>query len=196
MARIPALSTRFAQEWPHAATAVRFGRTSLVVLAGLDCSGDKATLRLLSRLLKEGADPNHPDQDGESLLFHLHDLRDWLPLLLDHGLDLQSPSGQALHGPLIARMIDHSHEDEQTIGEVVALMEAGLVPSLDTDWGMEAMEVLDFHHQEWADPIRDWLALDLLRKEAHDTRDNLDGVLPKTDPSHGSTPSPTSRHRL
>ncbi|TWB44335.1 DUF6438 domain-containing protein [Nitrospirillum pindoramense] len=92
--------------------------TALITLATrYSCASEQARLDTTAQLLKLGADPNRRDEDGRTILFHVHTL-DLLELLLSHGADatLRDPAGNS------AAL--YSQEDAITL----RLLEAGASP--------------------------------------------------------------------
>lgn len=158
--------------------------------------GLPATLTLGRRLLEAGVDVNatrtyvageqavHPN-----ILGTFSPLRPWLPLLVEFGLDLAwewKPDFTALN--MILRVGGIGGTSEKDLDNILALMEAGLVPTPDTGWGRAFLDNLP-KAGGWANPVREWL----LAKKATDLQVHLQTVFPE---GAGKPLEPSPRLRL
>ena len=158
-----------AVKWPHGLHGVdEDGKTLLMAL--LEMAGWSPLFRpamlsnhrlvdLIREALADGVDPNAQNHAGETVIDAAPHLGVFLPMLIEHGLDLHSPKGQQIHGPAMTRILDMLTQNRAlpvAIPGLCALIEAGLVPTPGTDWGQRFLQLLnDPIHDHWAGHLRE-----------------------------------------
>lgn len=136
-----------------------------------DFGGEDAAADLVRQLGEAGVDLNAKDQEGDTFLWYCTRVGPYLAATtgmvdlfsVDHGGDTIL-TAVLLHGEM-------ENDDSPDVTDIFALLQAGLVPDGESEWGQRFLEILgDEDDQPQVRRIRDWL-------ESHHTRTHLSETL-------------------
>lgn len=151
-----------------------------------DFGGEDVAADLVRQMGEAGVDLNAKDPDGDTFLWYCTRVEPYLAATTGM-VDLFSvnKAGDTILTAVVFHL-DMWNDDSPDVTDIFVLLQAGLVPDGENDWGQRFLEILDSEDDKpQVQRIQDWI-------ESHHTQTHLSGMLPDA----GISPNPTPKVRL